>query len=413
VEIFASDQDGDPIEYSLVDGPEGAEIVTEGDSTFFRWTPAEGTADTTVTVRVNDPVQPSLANITQFDVNVEGDLVADTQDPITIPENGTSGRPIGAIETLVDPSTVTFTLLEDGSTSTTAYAVDPETGVITIASTPEQDFESNSSFTLRVLVTDNEDSQNTDTTEITINLLDRNDSPTIEPIGDQSTVADGETELEVEIFASDQDGDPIEYSLVDGPEGAEIVTEGDSTFFRWIPAEGTSNTTVTVRVNDPVQPSLANTTQFVVNVEESDPINPINDTNNGTPVTTSSVSSTQDTGAEFIEDSAGAEAAEAEIILESVEASFDENDALLGDEALYLADADDTNAGSGLFAVLDAEIAEIQALIDAGKDPTLYTPATAAGITQQLIQEASTPEARVAEILSIMDKVTNLIGCSR
>jgi hypothetical protein len=285
--------------------------------------------------------------------------------------------------------------------------------VITIASTPEQDFESNSSFTLRVLVTDNEDSQNTDTTEITINLLDRNDSPTIEPIGDQSTVADGETELEVEIFASDQDGDPIEYSLVDGPEGAEIVTEGDSTFFRWIPAEGTSNTTVTVRVNDPVQPSLANTTQFVVNVEESDPINPINDTNNGTPVTTSSVSSTQDTGAEFIEDSAGAEAAEAEIILESVEASFDENDALLGDEALYLADADDTNAGSGLFAVLDAEIAEIQALIDAGKDPTLYTPATAAGITQQLIQEASTPEARVAEILSIMDKVTNLIGCSR
>ncbi|MGB5305158.1 MAG: hypothetical protein WBO57_02855, partial [Gammaproteobacteria bacterium] len=179
-------------------------------------------------------------------------------------------------------------------------------------------------------------------------------------------------------------------------------------------------TLIQVSISNDFDPSLAQEVTFVVNVTEpepeDEPINPVNDTNNSTPVTTSSNSSTTDTGAEFIANSAetGTTETESEIIRESVAESFTENAEQAEGEILEVTEFDDTGeGGNGLVAAYDAEVAEIQALIAAGKDPSLYTPATAAGISKQLLQEASASDAQVAEILSIMEKATNLIGCGQ
>jgi hypothetical protein len=207
----------------------------------------------------------------------------------------------------------------------------------------------------------------------------------------------------VEVFANDQDGDPIDYSVVNGPEGAEIITEGNSTFFRWTPAEGTSDTTITVRVNDPISPTLSNTTQFDVVIEEPDtssptedpPFSPTNDSNNSNPVDTGDTTSTASYGAEFIADSTVAELsdAEAEIIRDSVHAAEDRDASQLESDSNGYDDTGEEGSeylASSEAAAMDADVAEMQRLII-----------------------ASTPEAQVAEILSILEQATNLIGCGR
>ena len=350
-----------------------------------------------------------------------GDLVPDGQE-FSTNENSRPGLAVGEID--AEPG-VTFTLLADGSTSTTAFAIASETGIITVSNPSELDFETTPVFTLHIGVTDSVG--DTDETDITINLFDINERPTVESPGDQSVVGNGDTTLEVQINADDPDaGDDITYSLIDTiegtvPEGASIDQNG---LFTWTPDESQlGDTVITVRVSDPDLISLSSSAQFTVTVTEpesqpeEDPISPINDSNNSNPVTTSSDTSST-SGAEFIADSTGAEAsdAEAEIIRDSVhaaearDASQPESDSNgyddTGEEGSeYLA--------SNQVAAMDADVAEMQRLINAGKDPTLFTPATAAGISKQLMQQASTPEAQVAEILSILEQATNLIGCGR
>jgi hypothetical protein len=295
----------------------------------------------------------------------------------------------------------------------------------------ELDFETTPVFTLHIGVADPDD--NTDETDVTINLFDINERPIVESPGDQSVVGDGSTTLEVQINASDSDGDDITYALIDTtvgtvPEGASIDQNG---LFTWAPDESQlGNTVITVRVSDPDLVSLSSSAQFTVTVTEpgpepepepepeEEPFSPTNDSNNSNPVTTSSDTSTDPVGAEFLGDSAESESfdTEAEIIRDSVLAAEARDTSLLESDIF---ESGDTGEGGSEYlassetAAMDADVAEMQRLIDAGKDPTLFTPATAAGISKQLMQQASTPEAQVTEILSIMEKATNLIGCGR
>lgn len=330
-------------------------------------------------------------------------------------ENLPAGATVGFVESNPGAGDLTYTIT--GGSGETAYFIEENTGRIRVLDPSQISFEDSSVETLIVQATDiNAD---TDTAIITINIADTNDVPTIDSIDGPSPdpVAAGNT-VETQINASDEDGDEITYQLVNAPAGASIDSNG---LFSWTTTSGDIGTTqIQVSISNDFDPSLAQQVTFDVNVTEPEPdeapINPVNDTNNSTPVTTSSASSTTATGAEFISDSTGAETTEieSEIILESVRESFTENARQSEGEILEVTGPDDTGeGGNGLVAAFDAEVAEIQALIDAGKDPSLYTPATAAGISKQLIQEASTSDAQVAEILSIMEKATNLIGCGR
>jgi hypothetical protein len=364
-----------------------------------------------------------------------GDLIPDGQE-FSTNENSRPGLVVGVIE--AEPG-VTFTLLADGSTSTTAFAVASDTGIITVSNPSELNFETTPVFTLHIGVTDSVD--NTDDTDVTVNLFDINERPTVESPGSQDVVGNGETTLEVQIDASDPDGDNITYALIDTtegtvPVGASIDQNG---LFTWTPNEfQIGNTVITVRVSDPDLVSLSSSTQFIVTVTEpesepgsqpgsqpesepeEEPFSPTNDSNNSNPVTTSGATSTTDTGAEFIADSTGAETSDAEteseIIRDSVLAAEARDASQLESDSSGYGDTDEGGSeylASSEVAAMDADVAEMQRLIDAGKDPTLFTPATAAGISKQLMQQASTPEAQVAEILSILEQATNLIGCGR
>ncbi|MDX2455917.1 MAG: LEPR-XLL domain-containing protein [Gammaproteobacteria bacterium] len=391
-----------------------------------------GTGDTSTTSNDTSPgpADSSQQETTAFLDSIVApaavtDLLIDKQI-IDSFENLPPGTTVGFVESNQGSGDLTYTIT--GGSGETAYFLEEATGRIRVLDPSQINFESSPVETLIVQVTDS--SGDTDTTTITINIADTNDAPTIDSVDGPSPdpVAAGNTVV-TQIDASDEDGDEISYQLVNAPEGASIDSNG---LFSWTTTAGDiGTTTIQVSISNDFDPSLAQLVSFDVNVTtvpepepvpetetEEDPFSPTNDSNNSNPVTTSSATSTTPVGAEFIDDSTRSEpfGTEAEIIRDSVHAAEARDASQLETDSTEFDTTDEDGSvflASSEVAAMDADVAEIQRLIDAGKDPTLLTPATAAGISKQLMQQATTPEAQIAEILSIMEEVTNLIGCGR
>ena len=384
-----------------------------------------GTGDTST---ASSDTSTSPADSSQLETNAFLDLIA---APAAVTdllvdeqifdsfENLPPGTSVGFVESNAGTGDLTYTIT--GGSGETAYFLEEATGLIRVLDPSQINFENSPVETLIVQATDS--SGDTDTTTIVINIADTNDAPAIDSVDGPSPdpVAAGNT-VETQINASDEDGDEISYQLIDAPEGTSIDTNG---LFSWTTTDGDiGTTTIQVSVSNDFDPSLAQLVSFDVNVTEPEtepeepPFSPTNDSNNSNPVTTGDTTNTDSYGAEFIADSTGEEASdtEAEIIRDSVLAAEARDAAQLESDSNGY---DDTGEGGSEYlasseaAAMDADVAEMQRLIIAGKDPTLFTPATAAGISKQLMQQASTPEAQVAEILSILEQATNLIGCGR
>ena len=106
--------------------------------------------------------------------------------------------------------------------------------------TPDADFNGADSFSYRL--SDGTDLSNTATVRLTVNPV--NDAPTLVAVADQR-VDEGST-LQLQLQASDVEGQPLSYSLVSGA-GASLSTSGLLT----LPAiDGPATVPVTVRVSD-------------------------------------------------------------------------------------------------------------------------------------------------------------------
>lgn len=97
--------------------------------------------------------------------NVAPMLIVETTDVV---ENSPAGTLAGnAIAT--DPGTDTLSFSITGGSGAAAFAIDSATGVISVADSTQLDFETTPSFTLEVMVTDDDGA--TDTANVTIDLL--------------------------------------------------------------------------------------------------------------------------------------------------------------------------------------------------------------------------------------------------
>lgn len=142
-------------------------------------------------------------------------------------------------------------------------SVDPATGVFTW--TPgENDGPGN--FTMTFRATDNGTPALTRSVQFTLTVLESNRAPVIGELPNVEIPEGALFSFVVPVTDPDVPGQPLFYSLDQGPEGASV--HASSGRFDWTPAElqGPGVFPVIVRVTDAGDPALSHTRQFVITV---------------------------------------------------------------------------------------------------------------------------------------------------
>ncbi len=235
--------EGQPI---LFDASASIDTPSDQSNLIYRWYFGDGDSDTgmnvshsyaddgnyNATLVVTDDNGFVDSNITTITVN----NVAPAIEPVpaqTILEDSFFTLKINATDVPAD--TLTF------SDNTTLFDIDPVTGMIEF--TPTNDDVGNHSVNVTVI----DDDGGVNYTVLNITVLNTNDAPTIELIGQQSAIEDVEFILQND--ANDVDaGDVLTYSLITYPSGMSIDGAG---FITWTPTNDDVGThTITVKVED-------------------------------------------------------------------------------------------------------------------------------------------------------------------
>ena len=252
--VTATDIDGDTLAYSLTTFPAGMTI--DAATGVISWTPANGVTSESVTVEVTDGQVTDSQTFTILVTAVnDAPEITEVSATIDTDEDNTGSVTLNATD--VDGDTITWSIAVNG---TNGSAVVNGTGASqTINYTPNADFNGPDSFTVQV-----SDNQATDTLVVNVTVNAANDAPEV-----TSTAVTTATEDEAygyTVTASDVDGDTLEFSLTDSPEGMNI--DSASGAITWTPANGVTTELVTVQVSD----TQATATQtFTINVT------PVND----------------------------------------------------------------------------------------------------------------------------------------
>ena len=136
-----------------------------------------------LTVQVTDDGTPvangsATITVTLTDVN-EAPVVSPAT--FAIDENSANGTAAGSVTAIDQDAGQTLTYAITAGNTGGAFAVNPTTGAITVASSAALDFETNPTFSLTVQVTDNGAPVLSGTATITINLNDVNEGPVVNP----------------------------------------------------------------------------------------------------------------------------------------------------------------------------------------------------------------------------------------
>ncbi|HYI09018.1 MAG TPA: Ig-like domain-containing protein, partial [Thermoanaerobaculia bacterium] len=250
--VLANDTDanGDALTATLLVAPTNGAVVLAADGGFTYTPNANFFGSDTFTYTVDDGTDTDTALVT-ITVTAEND--APTVEPDTFPvvENSFAGTVVGTVSASdVEGDTLTFSI--EGGNNGNAFAIDANTGEITVNNPAAIDFESSTQFFLIVRVVDSGTPSRSDEATITINVTDGNDPPDAEPDGPYP-VAEGGTLNGTSVLAndSDPDGDPLTALLVGGPANASSFTlNPDGTFTYTHNGGETTSDSFTYRAND-------------------------------------------------------------------------------------------------------------------------------------------------------------------
>ena len=179
--ISAQDANGDELMFSIAEGNTGNAFAIDpmtGALTIANSTALdrEKTSDFVLLIKASDGslYDYAVVTITLNDLNDNAPSLADVT--VNVPENSTNGALVHTvIATDADVSKVLAYTLK-GGTGEDAFNLDPQSGSITVADPAALDFETTLTFTLLVEVSDG---LFTDQGEITINVSDINEPPTV------------------------------------------------------------------------------------------------------------------------------------------------------------------------------------------------------------------------------------------
>lgn len=184
---------GHTITYSL-SGPDATRFninPTTGEITFVTSPDFEAPADQgannvyNVTVTATADFTPARSasqdlTITVTPVNDNGPVFVDASPTFTVPENSPAGTVVGSVTATDSDSpaqSVTYSIVSGNATG--AFAIDPTTGVITVADASQLNFEGTNQFTITVRATENGDPTRFADAVVTVNVTNVVESPTI------------------------------------------------------------------------------------------------------------------------------------------------------------------------------------------------------------------------------------------
>jgi hypothetical protein len=179
---------GDPAGAFAIDSATGRITVRDSSQLNFEVTPPF-----VLTVKVTDNGSPfplsSTAAITinLNDVNEAATFVE--TDPFRVNENVPAGTVVGTVTANDQDNATTLTYAITSGNVGGAFAIDPSTGIITVANATVLDYELHQSFTLTIRATDNGTPELSVSTTVVVRLNDLNDAPVLDNRGAMSLVA--------------------------------------------------------------------------------------------------------------------------------------------------------------------------------------------------------------------------------
>ncbi len=225
----------------------------------------ESTASYTLTVTVGDGVNTSdtqTLSVSVSDVNEHFPVVTVGQS-FTIQENLANGSIVGTVAATDAIATTNLQNWTLTSNPGNRFAIDPNTGQITVANASGLDYEAQTSHALQVRVSD--DDFNSVARSVTINLDDVNDVAPIVTSGQNFSFSEAESVgYSVGVLAAtDIDGPALsDWEIVSGNDGGEFAINavtGELTVAQSLDFDTTPGYTLSVRVGDGVHTSATET----------------------------------------------------------------------------------------------------------------------------------------------------------
>ncbi len=236
---LADDADG----RFAVDAQTGEITVADGSRLDY-----EQAASHDVTVEVTDAAGNTYAETLTISLTDVNEVATDLDLPqSTVAENAADGTTVGTVQ-VTDPDaldTHTFTLADDADGR---FAVDAQTGEITVADGSRLDYEQAASHDVTVEVTDA--AGNTYAETLTISLTDVNEG--IITADDQYVTSEDTPVTTGNVLANDYDldGDDISISQFTQPANGTVVYNGDGTFSYTPNADFSGTDEITYTVTD-------------------------------------------------------------------------------------------------------------------------------------------------------------------
>jgi hypothetical protein len=230
--------------------------------------------DAAVVTTVADVTSEPAAAPSPATTAVAADLLVDGQQ-FAISENTPAGTDLfettggvlgdGFIDTQSGVGTLSWSII--GGTGDTAFSITPD-GKLQVLDPNQLDFETTTSFTLIVNAVDEFGGEDDTTINILVGNVD-GEAPHINgTVPDQTVQAGSPLTLDIEALANpvDDDGDPINYALVNAPEGAFI--DPDTGLFIWdTDFDQDGVTTITVLISNNFDVDQTNSLEFDVTVD--------------------------------------------------------------------------------------------------------------------------------------------------
>ena len=182
-----------------------------------------------LTVTVTDGGALSDTATITITVTDQNDAPTLNDAAFSLPENSANGTAVGMV-TATDPDVgQTFTYSITAGNGAGGFAIDANTGAITVADSLALDFEVTPSFSLTVTAIDSGAPPLSDTATVSITLTDVNDAPVASDMA--FTVAENSANATVvgTYTATDQDaGQTLGYSITGGPDAALFAIDASS-----------------------------------------------------------------------------------------------------------------------------------------------------------------------------------------
>jgi VCBS repeat-containing protein len=257
-----SDVDGDSLTAILVSGPSHGTLTLNSDGSFSYTPAANYNGPDSFEYKANDSSLDSNTATVSLTINAINDA------PIALNNSYSTDEDTALI--ISTPGVLGNDTDVDGDILTAALVAGPAHGTLTLNSdgsftyTSAANYNGSDSFTYKA--NDGSLDSNVATVSLTINAV--NDAPVLDPIGNKTV--NEETLLSFTAAASDIDvpADTLTFSLVGAPAGAGI--DGNTGDFNWTPSEaqGSGDYTFAIKVCDNGTPSLCDTEEITVHVDE-------------------------------------------------------------------------------------------------------------------------------------------------